>query len=227
MPAVAVPRAHALAVTIGVALAVAGCGTAGRTSPARGTQPRPARRLRRRDRARHVRPGHALGHDPPRPRRRHAQRGREGRGGRAVARLDRAAARLPARRPVALAVDPADPRTAFVAYSGYSATTPGRPGHVFRVSTDAGSARPVVTDLSHDLGDQPVNALACAAATGDLYAATDFGVLRLPTGAHRWQPAGAGLPPVAVTDLEIDTAGRVLVAATYGRGAFTLRLRGS
>jgi hypothetical protein len=71
-----------------------------------------------------------------------------------------------------------------------------------------------------------VTGIARDAATGDLYAATDFGVLRLPAGATQWQQAGSGLPRVAVYGITLaDTNGaRVLYAATHGRGAYALTL---
>ena len=51
---------------------------------------------------------------------------------------------------------------------------------------------------------------------------TDFGVLTLDRS--QWEPAARGLPPVAVYGLTIDSPGRVLYAATHGRGAYQLRL---
>jgi len=43
-----------------------------------------------------------------------------------------------------------------------------------------------------------VTAIAENADTGDLYAGTDFGVLRLPRGSSVWTEAAPGLPRVAV-----------------------------
>ena len=61
-------------------------------------------------------------------------------------------------------------------------------------------------------------------ATGDVYAATDFGVLRLPRGASHWESAGSGLPSVAVYGLTLSQSANVLYAATHGRGAWALTL---
>ena len=61
-------------------------------------------------------------------------------------------------------------------------------------------------------------------ATGDVYAATDFGVLRLPAGATHWETAGSGLPTAAVYGLTLSQSGSVLYAATHGRGAWKLTL---
>jgi hypothetical protein len=80
------------------------------------------------------------------------------------------------------------------------------------------------TDRSYDIGDQPVTALALNEDNGDLYAATDFGVLRLPAGATQWVHAGTGLPTAAVYGLTLAQDGNVLYAATHGRGAYALTL---
>jgi glucose/arabinose dehydrogenase len=59
---------------------------------------------------------------------------------------------------------------------------------------------------------------------GDVYAATDFGVLRLPSGSTQWEDAASGMPPVAVYGLTLDRATHTLYAATHGRGAYKLGL---
>jgi hypothetical protein len=61
-------------------------------------------------------------------------------------------------------------------------------------------------------------------ATGDLYAATDFGVLRLPSGGTSWIQAGTGLPTAAGYGLTLAQSDHVLYAATHGRGAYSLVL---
>jgi hypothetical protein len=123
-----------------------------------------------------------------------------------------------------IAVDPNDPNHAWVSYSGYSRYTPESPGHVFEVQYDPGSQTATFTDRTYDLGDQPVTGIAFDAATGDTYAATDFGVARLPDGATKWQDAAPGLPRVAVYGITLSPEGRLLFAATHGRGAYSLRL---
>jgi hypothetical protein len=127
-------------------------------------------------------------------------------------------------------VDPADADHAWVSFSGYEAYTPGQPGHVFEVRFDRASGKAAWTDLSGPagdpgaIGDQPITDLVRDDATGDLYAATDFGVLRRPSGATQWEKAAGGLPPVAVYGLTVSAGGRVLYAATHGRGAWRVTL---
>ena len=132
----------------------------------------------------------------------------------------------PSRAPVAFSVDTTNPNHAIVAYSGYNSNTPTTQGHVFDVVYNPARA-PAWTDLSNDLGDQPVNDVALDTKTGDVYASTDFSVLKLASGTHTWLPAAAGLPSVTVPGLTLaptKQGARLLYAATHGRGAYRLRL---
>jgi hypothetical protein len=127
-------------------------------------------------------------------------------------------------------VDPADADHAWVSYSGYEAYTPGQPGHAFEVRFDRAAGTATWTDLSGtpgqpgSIGDQPITDLVRDDALGDLYAATDFGVLRRPDGSTQWEKAAGNLPPVAVYGLTVAGSGRVLYAATHGRGAWRVAL---
>ena len=123
-----------------------------------------------------------------------------------------------------IAIDPQDPNHAWVSYSGYSRYTPGTPGHLFEVEYDPSSQTASFTDSTYDLGDQPVTGIAFDAATGDAYAATDFGVARLPQGATGWEDAAPGLPAVGVYGITLSPRRHLLFAATHGRGAYSLRL---
>jgi hypothetical protein len=123
-----------------------------------------------------------------------------------------------------IVVDRANPNVAFVSYSGFNALTPDTPGHVFRAIYDPGAKRATFQSLDFDLGDLPINTLAYDDGSGDLYAATDFGPLRLRGGASRWEAAGNGFPEALLVDLEIVPERRLLVAATHGLGIFYLTL---
>jgi hypothetical protein len=144
-----------------------------------------------------------------------------------LTRIDSLAANSPGRFVSGIYVDPAKPNHAWISYSGYNMNTPTQPGHVFDVVYDPVAGTAVWTDLdggTGPMGDLPVTALVRDDPTGDLYAATDFGVLRLPAGGTAWQTAGSALPKVEVPGLSISTSARVLYAATHGRGAYVLRL---
>ncbi|MEA2481683.1 MAG: hypothetical protein QOJ07_3605, partial [Thermoleophilaceae bacterium] len=89
--------------------------------------------------------------------------------------------KLPGRFISGIAVDPADRAHAWVSYSGFAANAKPS-GHVFSVRFDRKKRTFAVSDVSTGIGDQPVDDLAYDAAARDLYASTDFGVLRLPRG---------------------------------------------
>jgi hypothetical protein len=60
--------------------------------------------------------------------------------------------------------------------------------------------------------------------TGDLYAASDYGVVRLASGSSSWTLAAPGMPNVEVAGLTIVPSKRKLYAATHGRAAWSLNL---
>jgi hypothetical protein len=135
----------------------------------------------------------------------------------------------PTRFPSSVTVDPANPNHALVTYSGYGSSTPATPGHVFDVVFDPASSTATWTDISHDLGDQPVLDGVLDPATGDVYVGTDFGVDRLAAGSDSWTEAADGLPRAVVSGLTLATGKRdgtrLVYAATHGRGAYRLLLK--
>ena len=124
----------------------------------------------------------------------------------------------------AIAVDPKDANHAFISYSGYGANTPSTPGHVYEARYDPATRSAKFKDISYDLPDLPITAIAYDDLTGDLYGGTDTGVVRLPAGATSWGQAAAGLPPATTPGLTMASKGRVLYAATYGRSVYKLAL---
>jgi hypothetical protein len=130
----------------------------------------------------------------------------------------------PTRAISAIHVDPTNPHRAWVSYNGYNINTPAQPGHVFEV-TWSGAGVATWVDRSYDLPDFPITAVVRDDVTGDLYAASDFGVMMLPSGATSWAVAGSGMPMVEVAGLTIVPNARILYAATHGRSAWSLALR--
>jgi hypothetical protein len=133
-------------------------------------------------------------------------------------------ATTPTRFVSGIEVDPADPNHAWISFSGYAAYTPGQPGHVFSVRYNPTAHTAAWTNITGNIGDQPVTSIVENADTGDLYAGTDFGVLRLPRGSSTWVQAAPGLPRVAVYGLSLSQSAHVLYAATHGRSAYAIRL---
>jgi hypothetical protein len=134
----------------------------------------------------------------------------------------------PGRAVSSIFVDPTNPNHAIVTFSGYEANTPTTPGHVFDVVFDPTSGAATWTNISYDLGDQPIDDAVLDAATGDVYVSTDFGVDRLRNGSNTWVQAADGLPKAAVSGLTIANSkngDRLLYAATHGRSAWRIRLR--
>ncbi|MFB9574151.1 sialidase family protein [Streptomyces yanii] len=121
-------------------------------------------------------------------------------------------------------VDPADGNHAWISYSGFNSATPDTAGHVFEVRFDPETGKAGWTDRSYDFGDQPINDLVRDDTSGDLYAATDFGVLRLAAGTTTWTEGAPGMPNVEVAGLTIAPGKRILYAATHGLGAWRLNL---
>src|SRR6266478_3193055 len=154
-------------------------------------------------------------------------------------RLDTLDANAPNRAISSISIDPANPNHAYVSYLSYnelivsSGQTP-LPGHVFSVTYDptanggTGGATWVSLDGSGNgaIGNQPVNGVAFDPVKGDLYAAIDFGVVKLAgaNAANGWTMAAPGLPVVTAAGLTINPGARQLLAATHGRGAYQLTL---
>jgi hypothetical protein len=121
-------------------------------------------------------------------------------------------------------VDPTNGNHAWISYSGYDANTPTTPGHLFEVTYNPGTLTATWTERSYDWGDLPANDVAVDDVTGDVYAASDFGVSILPAGTTSWVRAGSGMPNVEVAGLTILPGSRILYAASHGLSAWRLTL---
>jgi hypothetical protein len=134
----------------------------------------------------------------------------------------------PGRTVSSIHVDRDNPNHAFVTFSGYDATTPTTPGHVFEVVFDPATGTATWTNLSYDIGDQPVNDVVLDPESGTLFVATDFGVFLNQPGTQTWTPAADGLPTATVAGLTWGDGKhgprRYVYAATHGRGAYRLTL---
>ena len=129
---------------------------------------------------------------------------------------------LPTANPIqGLAVDPTNPQIAYVGMQGF--TSPATVGHVFQ-TTNAGVSW---TDISGNLPDAPVNSiLVDPHFATDIYVANDVGVFatQAVTGTGTaWARMGTLLPDTTVLQIKIsETCPRAILAATHGRGAWTI-----
>ncbi len=123
---------------------------------------------------------------------------------------------LPDRYPVDLHVDPSQPGTVYVAFSGYGTS------HVFR-STDFGQSW---ADIGAMLPDVPTSAVVVdPIRSNTIYVGNDIGVYVSTNGGSSWAEFQSGLPEaVIVMDLTISSRNRMLRVATHGNGAYERRL---
>jgi len=146
---------------------------------------------------------------------------------------------LPSRSITAIAVDPADAtgKTAYIAMSGFSfvrGSVHDPQGHIFKTTQAGVSFTDVSCSVANcqapsatDLPNAPVNDIVVDPdVPGTIYAATDVGVFvgNCTATPCSWSTLGTGLPHVAVLSLRLHQASRTLIAATHGRGAFTVVL---
>ncbi len=110
---------------------------------------------------------------------------------------------------------PTNPAFALVSFSGY-----GTGSHVF-ATTDYGATW---ADRTGDLPDIPVNSIVIPQDHQAWYAGTDLGVFVTTNQGSAWQKYGQGFPYAVVTDVQVHENSANLVAATYGRGAWSVPL---
>jgi photosystem II stability/assembly factor-like uncharacterized protein len=114
-----------------------------------------------------------------------------------------------------VAVDPKNANVAYATFSGFRAGQ--NQAYVLR-TTDGGKSW---SDISKNLPQAPVNCVVLI--SGRLYVATDVGVFSASPGGS-WSTVAKGLPLVPVTDLRYQSKTKTLVAATFGRGMYTIRI---
>lgn len=147
-------------------------------------------------------------------------------GGTTWQRIDGGITSLPSRFITGMAVHPSNPNRLIVTLSGTGA------GHVWRCdNTTAGAAR-TWTNISGSgeagLPDIPTNCvtLDIADPTNTYYVGTDVGVFMTADGGQTWSniTRPLGLPNVQVNDLHTVPGTGYLMAATFGRGMWRLKL---
>jgi len=130
---------------------------------------------------------------------------------------------VPDRYVTDLAFDPTNANVLYVALSGFDEGTPGEPGHVF-TTMNALAPLPSWSNVTPPV-NIPCNTVAVdPLTTTTVYVGTDLGVWRSTEAGASWTDLGspAGLPNVAIFDLQFEAVTDRPVAFTHGRSAFRL-----
>ena len=109
-------------------------------------------------------------------------------------------------------IDPGDPQTAYVAYSGFRS---GDEAAYLLRTRDGGASW---ENLTGDLPRAPVNDVNLIG--GDVVVATDVGVFLTRDDGRTWLRVGSGMPLVPVHELRWHAPSRTLFAGTFGRGIY-------
>ena len=118
---------------------------------------------------------------------------------------------------VGIAIDPSDPKTAFVI----------DPTKVYQ-TTDAGASWTYLTGNLESFEPGVLRSVAYAPGLGDgtLVVGTNAGVFATSSPRFsEWRRLGSGLPTVPVFRLQYSVADNLLLAGTLGRGAWTLSFK--
>ncbi len=123
--------------------------------------------------------------------------------------------------------DAADPGATAIGYAvlgGFDQNTPATPGHVYRVSCTAHCASFVWRDVSGNLPNIPVNAVAVNPhQPNQVFAGSDWGLYYtddVTATSPNWQRFDNGLPRVMIWDMAIDRGFTTLAVFTRGRGSW-------
>jgi hypothetical protein len=125
-------------------------------------------------------------------------------------------AAMPAKYVSRAVIDPNNPNTAYVAFSGF-----GIAGQQIWKTTNLNANPPTWSIAAAGLPDVPFNAFVIDPLNSNmLYAGSDIGVFVSSDGGNTWNPFGTGLPRVAVFDMAFQGPNRLVRIATHGRGAW-------
>ncbi len=122
-----------------------------------------------------------------------------------------------------------DPNNTNVAYVSFSFYAPAGQG-IWKITNlkDASGASPVAPAWSASatgLPSIPINSLVIDPAnSNNIYAGTDIGVYYSTDAGSSWAPFGRSLPRVAIFELALQNANRILRAGTHGRGVWEIPL---
>jgi hypothetical protein len=146
-------------------------------------------------------------------------------------RIDTTSSGLPSFSITDIAVHPTNPDTILISYSGTAGKNGPHPGHVWKC-TNTSSASPHCENISRSpaggLPNIPANTILIDPKSPSLvyYVGTDVGVFVTKTGGSTWADFGdtLGLPNVQVNHLLLQGDSDYLLAATFGRGIWQIKL---
>jgi photosystem II stability/assembly factor-like uncharacterized protein len=127
---------------------------------------------------------------------------------------------LPTRVVTGLAFDPQDARKLYATLSGFN-TEGGHPGHVY-VCSDITSSNPSWADISPALNSPHDSIAVDPQIPNHLYVGTDLGMIISTDAGMSWAAVPSNqIPRVIVNDIKINRTTNLVVAFTYGRGAYS------
>jgi photosystem II stability/assembly factor-like uncharacterized protein len=117
-----------------------------------------------------------------------------------------------------ITTDPNSPATAYVTFSGYTASS-----KIYK-TTNYGASW---TNISGNLPNLPTNCAFVNPANGNnIYVGTDVGVFSTTDGGSSWVQDVGGMANVPVLDLDYRASDNKLFAATHGRSMYSSTLTG-
>ena len=120
----------------------------------------------------------------------------------------------------AIAIDPQDRHTVYVAHSRFDV------GHVWKTTDSGRSWTNVDGTGTRGLPNIPVMSIALHPnRSGTVFVGTDLGVFGSADGGRTWAVSSEGLASTIVDDLEFRAGSTELYAFTFGRGVYRISLR--
>jgi hypothetical protein len=117
----------------------------------------------------------------------------------------------------AITVDPTDSTIAYATVSGFGAD------HVYKTSNSGTTWTPILATATLD---SPANGIAVdwRPGKGQIYVATDIGVVESPDDGTTWLDATPGMPTAVAQNVAVDTSMDRIVVFTHGRGVWAAAL---